>query len=60
MNQIVVAIKEENILTYLISFDNRPESFTPFSETRLRDKKLLRPRLYRGHIPFRKRNSHLL
>ena len=39
MNQIVVAIKEENILTYLTSFDNRPESFTPFSETRLRDKK---------------------
>ena len=24
MNQIVIAIKEENILTYLTSFDNRP------------------------------------
>ena len=43
MNQIVIAIKEENILTYLTSFDNRPESFTPFSETRLRDKKLWDP-----------------
>ena len=38
MNQIVIAIKEENIVTYRTSFDNRPESFTPFSETRLRDK----------------------
>ena len=41
MNQIVIAIKKENILTYLTLFDNRPESFTAFSETRLR------PRLYR-------------
>ena len=43
MNQIVIAIKKENILTYLTLFDNRPESFTPFSETRLRDKKLRDP-----------------
>ena len=43
MNQIVIAIKEENILTYLTLIDNRPESFTPFSETRLRDKKLWDP-----------------
>ena len=43
MNQIVVAIKEENILTYRTLFDNRPESFTAFCETRT-----LRPRLYRG------------
>ena len=40
MNQIVIAIKEENILTYLTLFDNSPESFTPFSERRLRDKEL--------------------
>ena len=40
MNQIVIAIKRENILTYLTSFDNRPDSFTAFSETRLRDKEL--------------------
>ena len=40
MNQTVIAIKEENILTYLILFDNRPESFSPCSETRLRDKEL--------------------
>ena len=43
MNQIVIAIKEENFLTSLTSFDNRPESFRPFSETRLRDKKLWDP-----------------
>ena len=43
MNQIVTAIKEENILTYLTLFDNKPESFTPFSETRLRDKELWDP-----------------
>ena len=40
MKQIVIAIKKGNILTYLTFFDNRPESFTPFSETRLRDKEL--------------------
>ena len=40
MNQIVIAIKMENVLTYLTLFDNRPESFTVFSETILRDKEL--------------------
>ena len=40
MNQIVIAIKKENILTYLTLFDNRPESFSAFSEMRLRDKEL--------------------
>ena len=44
MNQIVIAIKKkENILTYLTLFDNKPESFTAFSETRLRDKELWDP-----------------
>ena len=43
MNQIVIAIKKENILTYLTLFDNRPESFTAFSQTRLRDKELWDP-----------------
>ena len=43
MNQIVIAIKKENILTYLTLFDNRPEFFTVFSETRLRDKELWDP-----------------
>ena len=40
MNQIVIAIKKENVLTYLTLFDNRPKSFTVFSETILRDKEL--------------------
>ena len=40
MKQIVIAIKKGNILTYLSFSDNRPESFTPFSETRLGDKEL--------------------
>ena len=43
MNQIVIAIKKENILTYLTLFHNKPESFTAFSETRLRDKELWDP-----------------
>ena len=40
MNQIVIAIKKENVLTYLTLFDNRTESFTAFNEMRLRDKEL--------------------
>ena len=40
VKQIVITLKKRNILTYLTFFDNRPESFTPFSETRLRDKEL--------------------
>ena len=40
MKQIVITLKKGNILTYLTFFDNRPESFTPFSGTRLRDKEL--------------------
>ena len=40
MNQIVIAIKRENVLTNLTLFDNRPESFTAFSGTRLRNKEL--------------------
>ena len=40
MNQIVIAIKKENVLTYLTLFDNRTESFTAFNEMRLRDKGL--------------------
>ena len=32
--------EKENILTYLLLFHNSPESFTAFSETRLRDKEL--------------------
>ena len=42
-NQIVIAVKKENVLTYLTLFDNRPESFTAFSETRLRYKELWDP-----------------
>ena len=34
MKQILMAIEKEKILTYLTFSDNRPESFTPFSETR--------------------------
>ena len=40
MNEIVKAIKKENVLTYLTLFDNRTESFTAFNEMRLRDKGL--------------------
>ena len=58
MKQIVIAIKKGNILTYLPFFDNRPESFTPFSETRLRDKELWDPGHTAKKIPFWKRNSH--
>ena len=43
MNQINKAIKEENVVTYLTLFDNRPESFTAFNEIRLRDKELWDP-----------------
>ena len=43
MKQIVIILKKGNILTYLTFFDNRPESFTPLSETRLRDKELWDP-----------------
>ena len=53
MNQIVTAIKKENILTYLTLFDNRPQSFTAFSETRLRDKEILDP----GYTAETERNS---
>ena len=43
MKHIVIAIKKGNILTYLTFCDNRPESFTAFSETRLRDNELWDP-----------------
>ena len=39
-NQIVIGIKEENVLTYLASLDNKTESFTTFNEMRLRGKEL--------------------
>ena len=62
MNQIVIAIKKENILTYLTLFDNRPESFTAFSETRLRDKELWDPGYTAGTdaIPKKNLTRHLL
>ena len=57
--QIVITLNKVNILTYLTLFDNRPESFTPSSETRLREKEL-RPWLYREKIYHsKKRNSRL-
>ena len=40
MKQIVIGLKKGNILTCLTFFDNRPETFPPFSESRLRDKEL--------------------
>ena len=40
MKQIVITLKKGNILTYLTFLDNRPESFTPCSETRVHDKEL--------------------
>ena len=40
MNQIVIAIKKENVLTYFTLFDNRNESFTAFNEMKLLDKEL--------------------
>ena len=59
MNQIVIAIKKENILTYLTLFDNRPESF---SETRSRDKELWDPgyTAQTDTIPKKKLTRHLL
>ena len=62
MNQIVIVIKKENILTYLTLFDDKPESFTPFSETRLRDKELWDPG-YTAEthtIPKKKLTRHLI
>ena len=62
MNQIVVAIKKENVLTYLTLFDNRPESITVFSETRLHDKELWDPgyTAETDTIPKKKLTGHLL
>ena len=62
MNQIVIAIKKESILSYLTLFDKRPESFTVFSETRLRDKELGDPgyTAKTDTIPKKKLTRHLL
>ena len=62
MNQIVIDIKKENVLTYLTLFDNRPESCTVFSETRLRDKELGDPgyTAKTDTIPKKKLTRHLL
>ena len=62
MKQIVMAIKKENVLTYLTLFDNRPESFTASSETRLRDKELWDPgnTAETDTIPKKKLTGHLL
>ena len=59
MNQIVIAIKKENILTYLTLFDNRPKSF---NEMRLRDKELWDPgyTAKTDTIPKKKLTRHLL
>ena len=40
MKQIVIAIKKGKHFYLAHIFDKRPESFTTFSETRLRDKEL--------------------
>ena len=62
MNQIVIAIKKENVLTYLTLFDNTTESFTAFNETRLRDKELWDPgyTAQTDTIPKKKLTRHLL
>ena len=62
MNQIVIAIKKENVLTYLTLFDNRTESFTAFNEMRLRDKELWDPgyTAKTDTIPKKKLTRHLL
>ena len=62
MNQIVIDTKKENVLTYLTLFDNRPESGTVFSETRLRDKELGDPgyTAKTDTIPKKKLTRHLL
>ena len=62
MKQIIIAIKKENVLTYLTLFDNRTESFTAFSETRLRDKELWDPgyTAETDTIPKKKLTRHLL
>ena len=65
MNQIVIAIKKgkQFDLPHIIwQHDNRPESFTAFSETRLRDKELWDPgyTAQTDTIPKKKLTRHLL
>ena len=43
MNQIVMAIKKENVSTYLTVFGSRTESSTACNEMRLRDEELWDP-----------------
>ena len=58
MKQIVITLKNWNIWTYLTFFDNRPESFTPFSETRLRDKELWDPGYSAKKYTILKKETH--
>ena len=58
MKQIVIILKKANILTYLTFFDNRPESFTPLSETRLRDKELWDPGYTAKKYTILKKGTH--
>ena len=54
MNQIVIAIKEENILTYLTLFDNRPEPLLPLAKRDCATKNFETQVIPRRQIPFRK------
>ena len=58
MKQIVIILKKGNILTYLTFFDNRLESFTPSSETRLRDKQLWEPGYTAKTYTILKKETH--
>ena len=58
MKQIVIILKKGNILTCLTFFDNRPESFTPLSETRLRDKQLWEPGYTAKTYTILKKETH--
>ena len=57
MKQIII-LKKESILTYLTFFDNRPESFTPLSETRLHDKELWDPGYTAKKYTILKKETH--
>ena len=58
MKQSVITLKKGNILTYLTFLNNRPESFTPFSETRLGDKELWDPGYTAKTYTILKKETH--
>ena len=56
MNQIVIAIKGENILTYLTLFDNKPERLLSLAKRDCMTKNFETQVIQRRQIQFRKKN----